>query len=486
MVDLTGLSAVQGGWDAEQQRQNQLAIQQQQVAQAQRERNALALLLSGIQQGGQPAPQSFGGGMPQIPNMGAQPQQGAPPPIGAGGPPQAGVGMRSPGTPQGAAAPAFMPQGTPQSPSSPMATFQGAQAPPPQPQPMGGTASAGVVPIPQAPNFEQQLRVMANRIQAANPKADPADIGQAVLDYAKLIQTDDSRENRLLALQMQLQNKFELTTANLQNRLDVAEKNIAGRKDVAQFNADSRMGVAQLMTSVREKLAAGGQLSDQDLDNIAEVRSHGDPAVMSLGWSGPQRTQIMAKAAQKAKERGTTLDSEDRAFHGSMAGATTIGRLDAQLSVGANEIKRLVPVITPLVQKINTSEFPTVNAIENAFRRGTGDPNIVALHNYIQTLRNAYTLIQARGGTITDTVRRTGDSLVNESMPIGQLVAAGQAMTTEAGIVKAAAGEAMQDVGDLANTGGGTRNSPQSAGTAPTQGSGGQVIKYDAAGNRIQ
>ena len=270
MVDWTGLAAFAGaapqGYDEAQQRQNALRIQQQQIQDADQKKQALALLLSGISQGGGQA-----GGQPQ--------------PSGVG--PQMRLSQPGPG-PQ--------PMGPPQAPGAgPMPPMRPQVQPGPSPRPQQPQQQT-VIPTPQAPNFEGQLRAMAQRIKAANPNADPAAIGEAVMNYAKLVQTDDSRQTRLIAQQMQLQNRFDIVAQQLSGRMDVVQAQQQGANQRNQNTVQGAMDRTQFMGDVREKLAAGQGLSPDDIDRLATVRANGDPGVMALGLSKGDRGKILALA----------------------------------------------------------------------------------------------------------------------------------------------------------------------------------------------
>ena len=97
-------------------------------------------------------------------------------------------------------------------------------------------------------------------------------------------------------------------------------------------------------------------------------------------------------------------------------------------------------------KKVDPTQFPTVNTVRNAVLKGTGNADVVQLYSYIQTLRNAYQQIAARGGRMTDQVRRYGEELISGNMPVNQLAAAADAMSKEGAVVKGATGAAMQDV----------------------------------------
>ena len=234
----------------------------------------------------------------------------------------------------------------------------------------------------------------------------------------------------------------------------------ASRERIAQWKAANTEKVAALKIDAQKSLAAGKDLTDDQVEKIAEARSHGDTSVMQLGMSQGQRGKVLALAADKAKQRGSTLQAEDAGYRGTQAAAGVVGRTAGSVAVGANEIAPLAPKIESLAKKLNTSQYPTINAVENAVRSKTGNADVVQLNSYIQTLKNAYQQISARGGRMTDAQRKINEKLVDGSMPLNQLSAAIDAMKTEASIVKGATAGAMKDV-----TSGGA--APAASGSVP-------------------
>lgn len=456
-LDLTGLGLAAGGamqgWNAEEQYRLKLAEQQ-------RQQQAIALFAQGITNGqsqGQPNPTFTPPPQPSSQLLG---QNGpAPGPAPMNPPmPGAGVGAQPPSSPVGPPPPP-MPQMQPQ---------PQAQASPTMQPPMGQGQPGGLPPVslsPQFPNLEQRLQVFANNVKRANPNVDPQTLGEAIMMYAKIAQADNSQDTKFLGLMMQQQGLNDRAMNALQERyagLQAAQQ----RVDTQQAGAGQRSNAAIL--AAQQRLNAGAASIDDNTATIAAQALHaGDtsPAQMLLGFS-KNRPAIMSQIFKKVQELypGTTgeeLAGWQAAFGGMKAGANVVGRTASSVAIGAEEIPRLMPYAIQASKALDLSQFPTVNSITNAYEKGTGDTNIVALNSYIQTLKNAYQQISARGGRISDKVRDQGDALMSGNMPTSQLIAAGQAMMTEGGVVKQAAGAAMQDVTGAPAPQGGGAGGPQ-------------------------
>ena len=414
MVDLSGLAAFGAGYanQVPEAQRRYMALAQQRL-ELDAARRAVAAQAAA---GGALGPDDGMGGLP-----GARPLPGAP------APPQGGPAMPGPQLRQQPAMPGFVPQGA--QPAT-------AQAPPMQPG-----APMGPGPQPQMGQRPVQLggtltvEQLAERIRRRNPNIDGATLFEAVKQAESLL----NPESKLLLNYLVNQQKIGAAGERV-------DKQQEGANYRAGIGAQSRMNVAQAMISARRALASGTEPDDASLQAIAESRSYGDTSVMNLGWGSKARTKIMAMAAQMAQERGSTLAAEDAKYGGVKAGVNVAGRTAGGVSVGAAEIPQLVPLILQLSRRLDLTQYPTINAVELAIARGTGNEDAVQLNSYIQTIRNAYQQISARGGRLTDQQRTYAAQLIKGTMPTNQLAAAAEAMVTEAGVVKGATSGAVQDL----------------------------------------
>ena len=432
------LSAVPGGYQQGQDDQLQQQLLRQKIAQQQQQQRALALQLSGIgPTGPQPMPQQA-----PLPQPGPVSAGGGPPMPGGSPVPAGALGAPTPG-----ATPASMP---------------GPGGPQPQPggQPLGG-------------GLMNQLAMMKQRIMQANPGADPATVMEALRGAATLLQADNSQETRLMIAQMAQQNGLWKTMETIQGRLqgiemqqagatgrtEMQQAGATGRTEMQQAGAEQRTqeniagrkDISQARIAAQQALSAGKLPDAQTMQDIAEARSHGDTSVMSLGWSGQARTAIMGMAAKMAKDRGSTLQAEDLNFKGQSAGVTVAGRTGAQTDIGANELIKIAPLVKSTAAKLDLGKYPTINSIDLAIQKGTGSPEAVQLQSYVQTVRNAYVQVMARGGRMSDTQRKYAAEIISGNLAPSQLSAALDAIKNEADIVKSSVKQTMQDI-----TGGGT------------------------------
>ena len=240
-LGLAASSAVQYR-DQQRMRDAALAAQQQQYQDNQRKQQALALMLSGIGQQNQGAPQPM------------QPMQpvGAPAPVPMQTGPQMGGGAPQPGMappmPQGQ--PAMMPPPrafSPQQPVAPPMPGGGPQLPPQLPNVPGGGPQGGGGQPGQATPLLTQMAGFKQKIMAANPNADPGAVSLAVMQLADLASKDNTNETRLLALQLTQQNRFDIAMEQIQGRLAAVDKQQQGAGDrvaTQQSGADKRAALS--------------------------------------------------------------------------------------------------------------------------------------------------------------------------------------------------------------------------------------------------
>ena len=226
----------------------------------------------------------------------------------------------------------------------------------------------------------------------------------------------------------------------------------AATKAGVPVKADMSDDQIQNLTAAKTAGDAGGALTPGAANFFAEALRNGDNATvqMAMGFQ-KNRAQIMAQVIAAAQAQDPSFTGQKAAsalaqFGGEKAAANTVGRTAGNVAIGAAEIPQFVPKIEARTKKLNLSEFPTVNAVTNAARKGTGNGDVVQLNSYIQSLKNAYQQVMARGGRMTDQQRKYASELIDGSMPLNQIVAAANAMKTEAGVAGSATGQAMKDV----------------------------------------
>ena len=139
------------------------------------------------------------------------------------------------------------------------------------------------------------------------------------------------------------------------------------------------------------------KLSTDDLDFMARQALTGDTSVfagLGYGSAGAQnRSLLRSKITQVAKE--LKIKPEDVAalnaqFFGTKAGERTLGTRTANIGMAVAEATKLMPLALAASEKVNRTQFPTLNSILMAGEKGVGDENVVRLGVATNSLINTY------------------------------------------------------------------------------------------------
>lgn len=193
-------------------------------------------------------------------------------------------------------------------------------------------------------------------------------------------------------------------------------------------------------------------LTDQSLDYAADALHAGNQSFvqMFLGFSRNRvdtLNQVLARVKEKYPDTtGAQLAAFAAQYGGVKAAATTAGHIGGTVAVGAQELDRMVPLVEAASKKIDRTRFPTVNSIELAVKKGTGDTDVIQLNSYIQTIRNAYALVMSRGGRVTDQQRKYAEDIIKGNLSVDQLTAALNAIKNEAAVAGQSAAAASKEV----------------------------------------
>jgi hypothetical protein len=130
----------------------------------------------------------------------------------------------------------------------------------------------------------------------------------------------------------------------------------------------------------------------------------------------------------------------------------------AKILTAANEAKSMMKIVKTVSDKINRTEYPTINAIQNAVDKGTGGKEIVQLNAAINALVNAYARAINPTGVSTVRDKIHAREVINSNYANGQLDAILDIMNQEMELAQKSPGEASRQLKEQ-------RNAPRPAGT---------------------
>ena len=204
-----------------------------------------------------------------------------------------------------------------------------------------------------------------------------------------------------------------------QKAQDTAKENQDKREWQAQQNEMYKRTAEQqnaYLAAALTQRGGGGKSSDpainQDAaDFIAGRFLEGDKtALTGISRNKDLHAAVMGSIARQAKEQG--IDPKESVQRGlEYTGATseqrTMGTQAANVAMAANEANKMIDIATGLSKKVPRTEFPTLNTAGNVIQKQSGDPNIVAFDQSIDSLINGYArAINPRGvATVADKKR---------------------------------------------------------------------------------
>lgn len=187
---------------------------------------------------------------------------------------------------------------------------------------------------------------------------------------------------------------------------------------------------ARIDTKVAETVqkSEATAISDDAADLVADESLKGDwHGTTGMGRNAASMRKIADARARRAKELGLTgadLAANTAEFNGLMAAERVLGTRAAGIGLGIAEAKTFGPMVLELSEKIDRTNYPTINALELAVSKGTGGENVVRLVDALNAYKTAYAQILTRGGVPTDDARRRSDEVIDGAWSKGQIRAA--------------------------------------------------------------
>lgn len=191
----------------------------------------------------------------------------------------------------------------------------------------------------------------------------------------------------------------------------------------------------QLKISQQNANIAGGHLA------LARDKVEAEPATQALiskaileGRLDPNRVNsrnIKMIGATLAMDPNANLRQMGEDAASSMASNRTIGTQQANVAMAATEARDMISIAKDLSGKVDRTRYPSINAIQNAIDKGTGDENLVAFNAAINAAVNTYArAINPKGVATVDSMKHARE-LINSKYSAGQFGAITDVMDKE-------------------------------------------------------
>ena len=179
-------------------------------------------------------------------------------------------------------------------------------------------------------------------------------------------------------------------------------------EDISQQNANIAGGHLNLAQQNASSPEAQGLISQAILDGRL------DPNRVNSRNRNVIAATLMADPNANLRQLGENAAS-------GMTSARTIGNQEANVALAATEARDVIKVAKAYSDKVDRTQYPSINAISNAVAKGTGDANVVALNTALNATVNTYARAINPKGVATVSDKNHARELVNAAYSAGQL-----------------------------------------------------------------
>jgi len=192
-------------------------------------------------------------------------------------------------------------------------------------------------------------------------------------------------------------------------------------------------------------VSAGGK----DLVATAILEGRLDPGKVNSRNIGIIATTL--EKDPKANLKELSIDAMSGA-----ASSKALATQSAKILTAANEADSMIKIVRNTAAKVDRTQYPTINAIQNAVDKGTGGQEIVKLNTALNALVNSYARAINPTGVSTVSDKNHAREIINSNYATGQLDAILDVMQEEMRVAKASPGEASAQLKEQ-------RNAPKAA-----------------------
>lgn len=319
------------------------------------------------------------------------------------------------------------PQGAPNGAGSPAPGPQA--APPPQAAPAAPVAPvappAGQPIVPQVPlprgYTDAQAAILALRAEAARLSANPRAHGQV----AELNNWAQRIEQSIQPVKMgpndsYLDPRTGQVIAEGPAAAGIRAAESAANSPTVDANAEVYRQTGKLPPNLSKNLM--GQAESRAIIARArelEVASGGDPSNWPQKW---QNYQVAATGKRVLEQRA------------------------ANLRLVENETATLIPRVRDISAKVSRTEYPSINSLILAARKGSGDPNVIKLGIAFESLIPVYARLLKPTGQITEGDTKRSHDILDKAWSDGQVQAALDQMEVERDGAREALDRTLEEV----------------------------------------
>ena len=238
---------------------------------------------------------------------------------------------------------------------------------------------------------------------------------------------------------------------------------------------DPRTGQPIYQGPAAAAMAGGGDATQERITAAQVYRQTGKlPQNLGSGYTGQAEARAIRSLAtqQEIAEGGDPNEWSSRWQHFATqaAGLRTLENRAAGLTLAENEAKLLLPRVRDISAKVSRTEYPTINKLILAAKKGSGDPNVIRLGVAVESLIPVYAKVLKPVGTVGAADMERAHDILDKAWSQGQINAALDQMELELDSAKEALKKTQEEYGSGAKKkagGEGEGGSGQKPGTMP-------------------
>ena len=300
------------------------------------------------------------------------------------------------------------------------------------------------------------------------------------VEYEKLKVANDASNTKMEALRSKMESADPFAMAErLESIKDPAEKERA-------MNMIKALHPQGAMVMAGEGGQAAGLFGPDTIKQMVDRRLAGDKSVLQNVGRGTQGAmnvvefnKALAAEMQARGMSGQDLAKIDQQYVGGTAFQRAAGGQAARVEVASNEVEQVLPQAIEASKTVPRGKFVPINRLMQDWQKGTSDPayNDFIMANF--SLINAYTRAMNPQGVprIAERLEQKAEGILNTATSQQAYEVQARRLWKEVQASKNAVSRTREGV-----TGGDINAPVPGLDTTP---SGGNVIRYDAEGNRI-
>lgn len=279
-----------------------------------------------------------------------------------------------------------------------------------------------------------EVKPVANAVSSKNPTLPPL--------IAALLSSKDPGDNRRGQALLELQ---KLTDRDQKAQSEIAQMQADRAAAIARGDKKAANEIQQAINKrLKDESATALTSLEEGLLSRAILDKRLDP-----GKVNSRNARILAKVLAENPNANLKELNIDAMAGG--AASKALATQSAKILTAANEADNMINIVRSTAAKIDRTQYPSINAIENAVSKGTGGKDIVALNTAINALINSYARAINPTGVATVSDKNHAREIINSNYASGQLNAILDVMKEEMRIAKESPGEASRQLKEERN-----------------------------------